>query len=250
VSEFNEPIGSEAPNGVSRRTVTKAMAWAVPVIAVSAAVPAYAASQIIINFSGSGCKLPGNSNPTYKGYAFLLSISNSSTVPVTIDVISITLGGASLGTTALVNLPPSPNPGTLRPDPFTLAIGESLPAAALVTTGAPNSQNNTLQVQFTINGGVVQTRTVTVPSVQPINGASCTAFNAAQKLILGGVLGAGVPPWESNHVYVVGDIVRVPGGILSATTGGTSGTTPPAYPAAGTTVTDGTVVWQRASDAE
>ena len=45
MSEFNEPIGSETPKGVSRRTVTKAMAWAVPVIAVSAAVPAYAASK-------------------------------------------------------------------------------------------------------------------------------------------------------------------------------------------------------------
>jgi hypothetical protein len=222
------------------------MAWAVPVIAVSAAVPAYAASQINISFSGQGCKLPGNSNPTYKGYAFLLSISNSSTVPVTIDIISITLGGASLGTTALVNLPPSPNPGTLRPDPFTLAIGESLPAAALVTTGAPNSQNNTLVVQFTINGGVVQTKTVTVPSVQPINGASCTAFNAAQKLILAGVLGSGVPAWQPNTVYALGDIVALTGGFVSATVGGTSGTTQPALPAPGGSVVDGSVTWTRA----
>ena len=113
MSEFNEPIGSEAPNGVSRRTVTKAMAWAVPVIAVSAAVPAYAASQINIHLNGAGCKLPGNSNSTYKGYAFAVAINNASTVPITINITSITLNGVSLGHSALVNLAP-PAPPSIR----------------------------------------------------------------------------------------------------------------------------------------
>ena len=48
--------------GVSRRTVTKAMAWAVPVIAVAAPVPAFAASGGPPDVEvGQACKLPGNS---------------------------------------------------------------------------------------------------------------------------------------------------------------------------------------------
>ncbi len=80
------------------------MAWAVPVIAVSAAVPAYAASQINFDLTGLGCKLPGNSNSIFKGYAFALSITNTSTVPITIDIIDITLNGDDLGDTGLVDL--------------------------------------------------------------------------------------------------------------------------------------------------
>ena len=40
MSELDQPT----PKGISRRTVAKAMAWSVPVVAVAAAVPAYAAS--------------------------------------------------------------------------------------------------------------------------------------------------------------------------------------------------------------
>ena len=69
---------SEKPGGVSRRTVTKAMAWAVPAIAIAAPVPAFAgASQGILRLEGTGCKLPGNSNDIYKGYAFNLTATNT-----------------------------------------------------------------------------------------------------------------------------------------------------------------------------
>jgi len=48
--------------GISRRTVTKAMAWAVPVIAIAAPVPAFAASGGPPNVAvGTACKLPGKS---------------------------------------------------------------------------------------------------------------------------------------------------------------------------------------------
>lgn len=51
--------------GVSRRTVTKAMAWAVPAVAVAASAPMAAASVIppVINFGGA-C---GNTGSTGKG---------------------------------------------------------------------------------------------------------------------------------------------------------------------------------------
>lgn len=48
--------------GVSRRTVTKAMAWAVPAIAIAAPVPAFAASGGPPDVAvGEACKLPGAS---------------------------------------------------------------------------------------------------------------------------------------------------------------------------------------------
>jgi len=245
VPEINQPFDSEAPTGISRRTVTKAMAWAVPVIAVSAAAPAYAASQLNISFSGAGCKLPGNSNPTYKGYAFLVSITNASLVNVTITISTITLNGLPLGTASLVDLPPSATSGSLRANPFILPPGISIPAAALVTSGASNSQNGTLSITYTVDDGALITATVNVPSAPPINGGSCSTFNAAQKLVLASVLQTNVPVWTPNTVYALGDTVSVAGGFLAAIVAGTSGATEPVLPAPGGQVVDNTVTWQR-----
>jgi hypothetical protein len=244
VSEFNEPIGSEAPNGVSRRTVTKAMAWAVPVIAVSAAVPAYAASRINFNLNGLGCKLPGNSNGIFKGYAFALTINNDSTVPITITITQITLNGDDLGQTGLVNLVPSP--ATFDQNPFTLDPGEDLTDAALITQNAANSSNGTLTITYNINGGASTTVSATVNAAPPINGASCTAFTPLEKGKLAAL--SGLPPlWAANTAYQVGDSVRLGGGvILNVETAGTSGTTEPTPPGAGNTVLDGTVLWRQA----
>lgn len=246
-----EPPQREIQDGVSRRTVTKAMAWAVPVIGVSAAVPAYAASQVNISFAGGGCKLPGNSSSTYKGYAFLITVLNSSSIPITIDIISITRGvvpnQVSLGTTALVNLANA----ELLPDPIKLEPNENILRGALVTSGAPNSQNNTLTIQYTVNGGSVITRsTESVTETPPINGSSCRSFTAGEKLILAATIGTGVPPWEPETLYEFGDVVFLyqpdPGGFVSAANGGFSGDTEPLLPAApGGTVVDNDVTWQR-----
>ncbi len=77
--------------GISRRTVTKAMAWAVPAVAVAATVPVTAASELItITQPGPACKLPGNSCQQQgwsKGYLQPLQICNgddSATITVTI----------------------------------------------------------------------------------------------------------------------------------------------------------------------
>ncbi len=76
-------------NGVSRRTVTKAMAWAVPAVAVASTVPMAAASEIItVSQAGPACKLPGNScGPQWeKGYLQPLNICNNSNVAVTVTI--------------------------------------------------------------------------------------------------------------------------------------------------------------------
>ena len=59
MSDLEEP-----KSGVSRRTVTKAMAWSVPAIALAVPAPAYAASPPcvpIITFGPTSCKCPGQS---------------------------------------------------------------------------------------------------------------------------------------------------------------------------------------------
>lgn len=81
---------SQTP-GISRRTVTKAMAWAVPAVAVAAQVPIVAASPIVtVSQAGAACKLPGNScAPTWsKGYLQPLTICNNSNQSITVTIDS------------------------------------------------------------------------------------------------------------------------------------------------------------------
>jgi hypothetical protein len=134
--------------------------------------------EINISLSGAGCKLPGNSNGTYKGYAFAVSITNTSSTPVTIQSTSITLDGLSLGDTALVDLvPPVPE---VDPNPFVLAPN-SVADAALLTENAANSQNGILAITYTINGGTPISVSTPVSSLPPLENASCTAFDTVEK---------------------------------------------------------------------
>lgn len=164
-------------SGVSRRTVTKAMAWAVAVIAVASSVPAFASSQGVLNFTGGGCKLPGNSQSGYKGNAFRLSATNTTANPITVTITSVTLAGSSLGSATVINL----STCSLLGNPFVIPANTTLANLALVTTDAGNSQNGVLSVTFTVSGvSGSQNATVTVPDVPPLQGASCTAFSQAE----------------------------------------------------------------------
>ncbi|WP_396657420.1 hypothetical protein [Microbacterium sp.] len=81
-------------SGISRRTVAKAMAWSVPVIAVAGTAPAVAASPppVVPEFNaGTFCKHPGN--PKY--YHVLIDFTNNTGAP-----IEITLGDFTVGATA------------------------------------------------------------------------------------------------------------------------------------------------------
>jgi len=56
----------------TRRTIARGAAWAVPVVAVSAAAPAFASSPSncvpIFSFSSGSCKCPGQSSNQHWGY--------------------------------------------------------------------------------------------------------------------------------------------------------------------------------------
>lgn len=190
---------SAKSGGISRRTVTKAMAWAVPAIAIAAPVPAFAgASQGILTLDGTGCKLPGNSNPTYKGYAFNINVSNTTAnIYFSVRIISVTLDGDDLGTANVVNMTGC----ILIGNPFCVGPGQSLTNLALVTEGAGSSSNGQLIVTYEVSQTLMPANNTCNPAAPygsplvastgindapPINGASCPAstFDAAQKACL------------------------------------------------------------------
>lgn len=61
----NEELGGTEPRTISRRTVAKAAAWAVPVVAMATAAPAYAASCVPVPVVAPGsCKQADAKNYT------------------------------------------------------------------------------------------------------------------------------------------------------------------------------------------
>jgi hypothetical protein len=171
--------------GISRRTVVKGTAWAVPAVVIATPVPAFAgASQGTLTVSGLGCKLPGNATNTFKGYAFRLTASNTTSSTYTIKITSVTLNNVDLGDSTVINLTNCTNLG----NPFTLAPNTNLTNLALLTKEATNSQNGSLVVTYQVStdGGATygspQTTNATA-SAPPIVGGSCpdTTFNTAQK---------------------------------------------------------------------
>ena len=78
---------------VSRRSVAKGMAWAVPAIAVAGAAPAFAVSGDITVVPNSACKSPGASCSVYnKGYALGFTVTNNTRLPIVIDIDCIKNG--------------------------------------------------------------------------------------------------------------------------------------------------------------
>ncbi|KJL31164.1 hypothetical protein [Microbacterium azadirachtae] len=106
----------EQPKGVSRRTVTKAMAWAVPAVALAAPIPAFAVSgpPPQIN-AGAACKSPGNSCSTFpKGYNVPATVHNpdpTKTIWITAITITNNTTGIALSPASSPALPIQINPG-------------------------------------------------------------------------------------------------------------------------------------------
>ncbi len=194
-------IEPRQPSGISRRRVTQGVAWAVPVIAIAAPVPAFAgASQGILDLEGTGCKLPGNSNDTYKGYAFnLTAINPRSDIAYCIKINTVTLNGSNLGAATVVNL--ASGACSNLGNPFCLPANSQLTDLAIVTELAGNSSNGQLIVTYSVKETVGLTcgscagtgygpaliESTGVNDTPPINGASCTQFTAQQKLCLKGL---------------------------------------------------------------
>ena len=181
---MNEHLEGEWPGRISRRTVAKGTAWAAPMIAVGVAAPAYAASQGILTGNGAACKLPGNSQSLYKGYALGFSAHNPFGSSLIITITSLTLNGISLGDLRIINLDGCVDLGV---NTFTISAGTDYPNLVVLTQGAGNSQAGTLAVTYTISGGPGGTVTASteVGTVPPIQGGECTGFTPAEKTCIG-----------------------------------------------------------------
>jgi len=106
---------TEQTAGISRRTIAKGAAWAVPVVAVAAAAPAMAASGGPPTFTpGTACKNPGNSCAVHpKGYTLPFTVTNSS--PRTIYITAVTYENVVGTSLTFVYAPPPTLPITLLP---------------------------------------------------------------------------------------------------------------------------------------
>lgn len=163
------------PGGISRRTLAAGAAWSVPVIALASAAPAYALSGGILTLTGDACKLPGNSQSIYKGYAFGLVINNTMPVSVLVDITSVYRDADNLGNVTVQRTNP-PTCSNLT-DTFTVPANTSY-NAIIYTQGANNSSNGTITVNYdyTPSGDptVSATASGSFNSAPPIQGAQCT----------------------------------------------------------------------------
>ncbi|GAA1799082.1 hypothetical protein [Agromyces neolithicus] len=176
----------EQKPGVSRRTVTKAMAWSVPVVALAVPTPAYAASPGVIELSGLGCKLPGNSQDTFKGYAFRASIQNTTNAQVTVTITDMDLGTSDLGDVGIIDLNTCTLLGT---NTFVIPANTTLSNVALVTENAATSENGALIVQYTVEG-VPDTASATADGLPPIQGNTCeeNVFSATERTCINSIV--------------------------------------------------------------
>jgi len=95
----NNSTETPTPSGISRRTVVKGAAWAVPAIAVASAVPAMAASRecLTYTFTPDACKFPGATN--FWSYRLSIQICNACPTPITLTITSIKSGSTGLDLT-------------------------------------------------------------------------------------------------------------------------------------------------------
>src|SRR3954454_5808710 len=87
-------IDTHVTDGLSRRSVVRGAAWAMPAVVVAAPAPLVAASTGAPSFSGSACKLPGASSNAYNGYVVELIANSSGQTgdPVTV-ITGVTVNG-------------------------------------------------------------------------------------------------------------------------------------------------------------
>jgi len=140
------------PSGVSRRTVTKAMAWAVPAIAIATPVPASAASPCtpVISFGGRSCKCPGQSTNDPWGFRLQFCATLAPGCTVT-PGSTIEITGVFSNTGGPAGTPLTPGPGVNFP--ISVPIGGCTELRSLFFG---TNSGNFLFVTYTVNDGPTQ----------------------------------------------------------------------------------------------
>lgn len=159
----DDALSSVTNTLASRRTVTRGLAWTVPVVAVATAAPAFAASCETFTFGAGSCKCPGQSNPTDPwGYWLVLcyncppGTTANDTGVATITGIRNTPNGALL--------PVTPKPGACNTSYGTIPLNGC--GTQIHLTG--ESSGNYLYIDYTVGGKAYQFRIDSPPDCAPI----------------------------------------------------------------------------------
>jgi hypothetical protein len=144
--------------GISRRTVVKGTAWAVPAVVVATAAPAMAAGAsqcITASFDASSCKQPGTGQNNF-GFKLKICFTNTCAAPVSITVTKIQ---GNAGSSPVQNINQTITVGVNA----TVCIpGTSATFPGFTVYCSANSANF-INVFFTVNGGPEQMQSVASP---------------------------------------------------------------------------------------
>lgn len=141
---------------ISRRTIAKGAAWAIPAVPLVVATPAYATSAPgpTGKFVGA-CKQPGGSCDNFtKGFTFVLEIHNPSSIPLyvyptnngtlnpTFRVLASSKSGATFTYASASQYIPGtpPTVGGLLPAAFQIAAGQTL--RIMIDAGSNQNSGN------------------------------------------------------------------------------------------------------------
>ena len=121
---------------ISRRTVTRGVAWSAPIAAVAYAAPAFAASQPVrVTPCGSACKHPGANNTKTYHFTFCFA-TNTALVGNTVNLVSMTIVGGG-------------SPETFPVVPTSVTVFTSGPTCIYVDApGFSDSANGTATLNF------------------------------------------------------------------------------------------------------
>ncbi|UIP57288.1 hypothetical protein DSM26151_01430 [Agromyces marinus] len=181
----------ESKRGPTRRAVARGVAWSVPVLLMSAPVPAFAASidAPVISIGGA-CKLPGAScsGVFTKGYAFEVTVTNST--PDTIYLYNqpeyqIVVTDDSADIDLFFQAAVDSLTGVVVGFPATLAPGESV--TVILNAGSNGNSGNVADIAGSITVPWGNTPTppdpndpppvvahFTAPGTPPIQSSECT----------------------------------------------------------------------------
>jgi hypothetical protein len=137
--------------GISRRTVVKGTAWAVPAVVVASAAPAMAAGAsqcLTATFGGGSCKQPGTGQ---NNFGFNLKICFTNTCSASVD-ITVTKIQGNAGSSPVQPVGQS----------ITVPVGQTVCLPQMVVYCSANSANF-INVFFTVNGGPEQSLSVPSP---------------------------------------------------------------------------------------
>jgi len=130
---------------VSRRTVVRGATWAVPVVMVATAVPAFAASQLVsVNSAGVGCHVVQNPPDVIRAYITFTGADGT--------LVSVT--GVTTDNATPTNLPVS----------GAIASGSWEAEIQFQTTAAFQYAGRVLTVSYTANSQPQPTASVVIPA--------------------------------------------------------------------------------------